>query len=75
MNKDIIEIIKIDNVRVENTHNGVSYPPQSILKVIYRDNTYRILDLVSQKDITDIDYFKINETDKTKTKTLFIELD
>ena len=71
--KDIIKITKINNVRIENTHNGYLFPSQNILKIEYRDKTYRILDLISQKDITDIDYFKVVNTDKTKEKTLFKE--
>ena len=72
-NKDIVKIIRISNVRIENTHNGYLFPSQNILRIEYRDKTYRILDLISQKDITDIDYFKVINTNKTKEKTLFEE--
>lgn len=67
------EIVKIDVVkgaRVQNLHNGFTFPRQNIMKVYFRDGSYRVLDLFSKLDITDIDYFKVIE-DNVRIKTLF----
>jgi len=73
-NKKIMTITKFDNVQIKNTHNDYLYPPQNILEIDL-DDGYRIIDLFSQKDITDIDYFEIVTTTKTKKKVLFQERD
>lgn len=73
--KDIIKISKIDNIRIKNKHNGYLFPQQSILKVETREGYYRIIDLIAERDITDIDYFEIVETPKTKEKVLFKEFE
>lgn len=72
--RKIISITKIDNVRIKNTHNDYLYPTQSILEVDM-DDGYRIIDLIAKKDITDIDYFEVVTTSKTKKKVLFKEED
>ena len=67
------EIVKIDVVkgaRVQNLHNGFTFPKQNVMKVYFRDGSYRILDLFSKLDITDIDYFKVIE-DNVRIRTLF----
>lgn len=67
------EIVKIDVVkgaRVQNLHNGFTFPRQNVMKVYFRDGSYRILDLFSKLDITDIDYFKVIE-DNVRIRTLF----
>ena len=67
------EIVKIDVVkgaRVQNLHNGFTFPRQNVMKVYFRDGSYRVLDLFSKLDITDIDYFKVIE-DNVKIRTLF----
>ena len=72
MNKeDIIKIELLRDARVQNLHNGFIFPKQYIMKIYYRNNNVRILDLFSQRDITNIDYFKIIEG--TKTKAIFKE--
>lgn len=70
---DIIRIDFIKNINIQNLHNNFIYPKQSILKLYFRNKKYRIIDLLSEIDITEIDYFKILETKKTKIKTLFKE--
>jgi len=70
---DIIRITKINNVQIENTHNGLLFPLQNILEIEYRWGGIRILDLLADRDITDIKYFTVHETDKTSKKDLFIE--
>jgi len=73
--KDIIRISKIDNIQVENTHNGFMFPVQNILEIEFRGGDVRILDLMADRDITDIDYLIVHETPKTKRKDLFKEID
>ena len=68
---EIIKITKVDNVNVENAHNGHLFPLQSILEVEYEDGSKRTLDLISERDITDIDYLIVRKSDKTKEKYLF----
>lgn len=72
MNKeDIIKIELLRDARVQNMHNGFIFPKQYIMKIYYRNNSIRILDLFSKRDITNIDYFKVLEG--TKTKVIFEE--
>ena len=71
--KDIIKITKIENIKIKNTHNDFEYPLQSILKVETREGGSRIIDLMADRDITDIDYLVVKETPKTKEKILFKE--
>ena len=73
MNNDIIKVELVKGIRVQNTHNNFVFPRQNIMKVYFRNNATKILDLFSDKDITNIDYFKILEDKKTKTKVLFEE--
>lgn len=72
---NIVEIYIKKNINIMNLHNEVIYPKQSILVVSYENGTERIIDLMSEKDITDIDYFKVIESDKTKKRILFNDLD
>ena len=72
-NKDIIRITKINNVQLENIHNGFVFPMQNVLEVENREGAIRILDLIADRDITDIEYFIVHETSKTTRKNLFIE--
>ena len=55
---------------MQNLHNGFTFPRQNVMKVYFRDGSYRVLDLFSKLDITDIDYFKVIE-DNVRIKTLF----
>ncbi|MBO5120800.1 MAG: hypothetical protein J6C28_03880 [Bacilli bacterium] len=72
MNKeDIIKIELLRDAKVQNMHNGFIFPKQYIMKIYYRNNSIRILDLFSKRDITNIDYFKVLEG--TKTKVIFEE--
>jgi len=73
--KDIIRITKTSNVRVENTHNGFMFPVQNVLEIEYRDGGVRVLDLMAQRDITDIDYLVVHDSSNTKRKDLFKEED
>ena len=73
MNNDIIKVELVKDIRVQNTHNNFVFPKQNIMKVYFRNNEIRTLDLFSERDITNIDYFKILEDKKTKRKTLFEE--
>lgn len=72
---NIIEIAIKKNINIINLHNEVVYPKQNILVVSFENGTERIIDLMSEKDITDIDYFKVIESDKTKKRLLFKDND
>ena len=72
---DIIRITKVNNIRIENAHNGFLFPEQNILEIEDREGNVRILDLMASKDITSIDYLVVHETNKTKRKDLFKEED
>ena len=71
--KDIIEILQVKNVRIKNTHNNYIFPYQNIMKITFRNGETRFLDLFSRRDMTDVDYFKIITTEKTKEKIIFKE--
>ena len=71
--KDIIRITKVNNVRVENLHDGFLFPRQDVLEIENRGGDVRILSLTSERDITNIDYLKVRETDKTSRRDLFKE--
>lgn len=73
-NKKIIGVVLFQNVRIKNTHNDYLFPEQDILEIDLEDG-FRIIDLFSEKDITDIDYFEVVITKKTKKKVLFKERD
>ncbi len=70
---DIVKISKLNYVQIKNTHNEFLYPLQSVLIIEYRNKRQSIIDLVANKDITNIDYFEVIKTSKTKEKILFEE--
>ena len=70
---DFMNIVKIEyvkNVRIMNLHNDMVFPLQNILKIHFEDGSFRVIDLFSEKDMTNIDYYKVLETPRTKYKTL-----
>lgn len=73
--KDIIRITKVNNVQIENTHNGILFPLQNVLEVEDRQGNVRTLDLMANRDMTDIEYFVVHESSKTTRKDLFKEED
>ena len=72
---NIIEIRKIKNIRIKNIHNNMIYPIQDILEITFENGKERIIDLMSKKDITDINYFKVIKTWRTKSRIIFIDND
>lgn len=72
--KKIIGIVRFDNVRIKNTHNDFLFPPQSILEIDLEDG-FRLVDLFSQKDMTDVDYFEVVSTPKTRKVVIFKDED
>ena len=70
---DIIKIELVKNVRIENLHNNFLFPRQNIINVYFRNGNKRSLDLVSGRDFTEIEYFKVVENITTKRKVLFEE--
>ena len=71
--KDIIKISHVKNVRVRNEHNNVVFPMQNVLKIYFRNGEIRTLDLFSNRDMTEINYYKLVETPRTKEKIIFLE--
>lgn len=71
--KDIVKIIKIEKVFIKNTHHGFSYPRQDVLEITNRAGEVRIIDLLAERDITDIDYFKLIDDKKTTRRVVFQE--
>lgn len=61
----------IKNIRVKNVHHDMIYPYSDIIEVVDINGDKRILDLWSDSDITDIDYYEIITDKKTKEKVLF----
>lgn len=68
---EIIKITKVKNVEIKNSHTGIRYDKQNILKVIYRSGKESIIDLDGEKDITNVDYMKIIYPKKYKEKIIF----
>ena len=71
----IIKIARVKNVKIENLHNGFIFPTQDILRVSFENGDIRTIDLICEKDITDIDYLKVIESDKTRYKNIFVDSD
>lgn len=71
--KDIIKIELIKGARIKNTHDNFMFPRQYIIKVSFRNGERRIIDLISGRDTTSIDYYEVIEDDHCKTKVLFKE--
>lgn len=72
-NNDIIKISHVKNVRVRNEHNNVVFPMQNVLKIYFRNGEIRTLDLFSNRDMTEVNYYKLVETPRTKEKIIFLE--
>lgn len=72
---NIVRITKKKNVKVRNIHNDIVFPYQNILVVEFENGKDRIIDLMSEKDITDIDYLEIMETPKTTYRKVFEDSD
>lgn len=72
---NIIRITRKKNVRILNTHNDYLFPTQDILEIEFENKQTRIIDLFCGKDITEIDYFKVEESKKTKSVNLFLDSD
>lgn len=68
---DIIKVELVKNVRIRNLHNDFLFPKQNVMKIYFTNGEIRILDLFSQMDITNVDYFRAEETKNTKIKVLF----
>ena len=71
--KDIVKIVKIKNIMVKNIHNDFTYPRQDVLEITNRAGEVRIIDLLAERDITNIDYFELVGDKKTTRKVIFQE--
>ena len=72
---NIVRIIKLKNVRIKNIHNNTLFPKQDVLEIEFENGEIRKIDLFSEKDITDIDYFEIETTPKTRCDIIFEDKD
>lgn len=75
LKNNIIRITRKRNVRILNIHNNFLFPSQDIIEIEFENKQKRIIDLMSEKDITDIDYFKVEESKKTKDLNIFLDSD
>ena len=73
MKENIIKITKLKNVKIQNTHDDYLFPYQDVIIVEYANKKERTIDLIANKDITDIDYYKVVKTDRTKESIIFEE--
>lgn len=71
--KDIIRITQVNNIHIKNLHDEHLFPLQSVLEVENRRGDIRIIDLIADRDITDIDYYVVCETPRTRRKHIFKE--
>lgn len=71
--KDIVEIILIENAKIMNKKTKDKYFNSTFLKITNRKGEFRILDLMSSLDITNIfENFELSYSKKTKEKPIFI---
>lgn len=66
-----VELVK--NVNIMNIEETYTFPLQNVMKIYYSNGKCRVLDLVCNKDITDVNKLIVVYNDYTKTKTLFEE--
>lgn len=66
----ITKITEIKGLNILNKHTNIMYKNQIIWLIKTNKKSY-VLDMLANKDITDIDYLEIIETKKTKYKVLF----
>ena len=64
---DIVEIKKITNTKLKNLHdNRISVFTQDLLKIKFEDGQVRTVALFMEADITDVDYYEVLYTPRTK---------
>lgn len=63
---DIIKIARYKNCAILNKNEDIKFYRQNILKIDFRNKKSRYIDLISNFDITDIDYLDIVEFGKEK---------
>lgn len=66
----ITKITEIKGLNILNKHTNIMYKNQ-IIWIIKTDKKVYALDMLANKDITDVDYLETIETKKTKYKILF----
>lgn len=70
---EIIKIELVKNVNVKNILDDYVYPLQNIIKVYFKNGESRTIDLVCNKDITNVNKLVVVYNDFTKIKVLFEE--
>ena len=64
---DIVELKKITNTKLKNLHdNRISVFTQDLLKIKFEDGQVRTIALFMETDITDVDYYEVLYTPRTK---------
>ena len=70
-------VVRIDEIKeafIYNKHTNMMYKHQKLWEIKIKDkNKLIVLDMLAQKDITNVDYLEIKKTNKTKIKTVFID--
>ena len=66
----ITKITEIKGLNILNKHTNIMYKNQIIWLIKTNKKSY-VLDMLANKDITDVDYLEIIETKKAKYKVLF----
>jgi hypothetical protein len=67
----ITKITEIKGVDILNKHNYCVFKNQKIWMIELENGTKYLLDMRGNKDITNIDYLSLLESNKTKKKILF----
>lgn len=70
---DIIKIVKIKGVRVKNMTNGHVFMKRDIIRVDYRNGEHRFINMLANRDMTEIPYFELMYPKKIKEKVIFEE--
>ena len=69
--KKIIKITEIKGLNMLNKHNNCVFKNQKVWIIKLENNKQYLLDMKSNRDITNVDYISLIETKKTKYDVLF----
>lgn len=71
--KNIVKMTLISNAVIRNIHSNNTFKFNNVMIIEYLDNSKRVLDLVSNRDMTDVDYLKVEKGKLTTEKVLFYD--
>jgi hypothetical protein len=72
-NNNIVKMTLQKDMTVVNLHNNSKFRNNDILKIEYANGEVRYLDLLSNRDMTDVDYFKIEKGLLSREKVIFYD--